>query len=52
MIASFRNAVTCPDERTGFVVDVDAILESAQLKNEKAREYVRYWADITGADNV
>ena len=29
------------DERTKFVVDVDDVLESAQLKNEKVREYVR-----------
>jgi phosphoenolpyruvate carboxykinase (GTP) len=40
------------DERTAFVADVDAILESAQLKNEKVREYVRYWADITGPANI
>jgi phosphoenolpyruvate carboxykinase (GTP) len=40
------------DERTEFVVDVDAILEAAQLKNEHVREYVRYWAGITGADNI
>src|SRR6201992_665774 len=40
------------DERTEFVVDVDAILEAAQLKNDHVREYVRYWAGITGADNI
>jgi phosphoenolpyruvate carboxykinase (GTP) len=34
------------------VADVDAVLESAKLKNEKAREYVRYWAEITQADNI
>jgi len=31
------------------VVDVDAILEAANLKNDHVREYVRYWAGITGA---
>jgi phosphoenolpyruvate carboxykinase (GTP) len=35
-----------------LVADVEAILENARLKNEQAREYVRYWAEITGADNV
>ena len=40
------------DERTKFVIDVDDVLESAQLKNEKVREYVRYWAGITGPDNI
>src|SRR6201996_2774119 len=39
-------------ERTKFVADVDAILEAAHLKNESVREYVRYWAGITGADNL
>jgi phosphoenolpyruvate carboxykinase (GTP) len=34
------------------VADVDAVLESAKLRNEKAREYVRYWAEITQADNI
>jgi phosphoenolpyruvate carboxykinase (GTP) len=34
------------------VVDVDAALESAHLKNEKVREYVRYWAEITQADKI
>ena len=40
------------DERTKFVIDVDDVLESAQLKNEKVREYVRHWAGITGPDNI
>jgi len=40
------------DERTKFVIDVDDVLESAQLKNEKVREYVRYWAGITDPDNI
>jgi len=34
------------------VVDVDAVLEGAGLKNEKVREYVHYWAEITGPDNI
>jgi phosphoenolpyruvate carboxykinase (GTP) len=34
------------------VVDVDNVLESAGLKNEKVREYVRHWAEITGPDNI
>jgi phosphoenolpyruvate carboxykinase (GTP) len=34
------------------VADVDAVLESAGLKNEKVREYVRHWAEITGPANI
>jgi phosphoenolpyruvate carboxykinase (GTP) len=34
------------------VVDVDVILGNAGLKNEKVREYVRYWAEITGPDSI
>jgi phosphoenolpyruvate carboxykinase (GTP) len=34
------------------VVDVDAILEAAHLKNDHVREYVRYWAAITGAATI
>ena len=34
------------------MADVDAILEAAHLKNERVREYVRYWAGVTGADNL
>jgi phosphoenolpyruvate carboxykinase (GTP) len=34
------------------VVDVDAVLEGAGLKNEKVREYVRHWAGITGPANI
>ena len=34
------------------MADVDAILEAAHLKNDHVREYVRYWAEITGADNI
>src|SRR6266567_588195 len=48
----FRQAGRLTDERTKSVVDVDAILEAAQLKNEYVREYVTYWAGITGADNI
>ncbi len=34
------------------MVDVVAVLEDAQLKNEKVREYVRHWAEITGPANI
>ena len=34
------------------MVDVDAVLDSARLKNEKVREYVRYWAAVTQPDNI
>ncbi len=34
------------------MADVDAILEAAYLKNDHVREYVRYWAEITGAANI
>jgi len=34
------------------VADVDAVLESAGLKNEKVREYVRHWAEITSPANI
>ena len=34
------------------MVDVDAVLDEAGLKNPHVREYVRYWADLTGADRV
>jgi len=34
------------------VVDVDAVLEDAGLKNEKVREYVRHWAEVTRPDNI
>jgi len=40
------------NERTKYVADVDAILEAAHLKNDHVREYVRYWAGITGAANI
>ncbi|MCW2787753.1 MAG: phosphoenolpyruvate carboxykinase, partial [Aeromicrobium sp.] len=34
------------------MADVEAALDLAGLKNPKVREYVRYWADLTGADRV
>ena len=34
------------------MADVDAILEAAHLKNDHVREYVRYWAGITGAADI
>src|SRR6266700_2205734 len=45
-------AMSLTDERTKYVVDVDAILEAAHLKNDHVREYVRYWAEITGAADI
>ncbi len=32
--------------------DLEQVLDQAGLTNEKVREYVRYWADVTGADRV
>jgi phosphoenolpyruvate carboxykinase (GTP) len=34
------------------MVDVDAALASAGFKNAAVREYVRYWAEVTGAARV
>ena len=34
------------------MVDVDAALDGAGLTNEKVREYVRHWAEVTGADRI
>ncbi|MPZ28150.1 MAG: phosphoenolpyruvate carboxykinase (GTP) [Micromonosporaceae bacterium] len=34
------------------MVDVDAELERAGLTNDEAREYVRYWAGVTGPDRI
>jgi len=34
------------------VADVEAVLEAAHLKNDHVRDYVRYWAGITGAANI
>jgi phosphoenolpyruvate carboxykinase (GTP) len=34
------------------VADLDAILDDAGLTNGKVREYVRYWAEVTGPDSV
>lgn len=35
-----------------MVADVDAALDEAGLKNGRVREFVRYWADLTGAERV
>src|SRR3984957_11220860 len=40
------------NERTKYVADVDAIVEAAHLKNDHVREYVRYWAEGTGAAHI
>src|ERR1700728_1389191 len=45
-------AMSLTNERTDYVVDVDATLETANLKNDHVREYVRYWAGVTGAANI
>jgi phosphoenolpyruvate carboxykinase (GTP) len=34
------------------VADVDTALNEAGLKNNKVREFVRYWADLTGAERI
>jgi phosphoenolpyruvate carboxykinase (GTP) len=34
------------------MADVEQVLDEAGLKNPQVREYVRYWADLTGADRV
>ncbi len=34
------------------MADVEAALDEAGLKNPHVREYVRYWADLTGAEHV
>jgi phosphoenolpyruvate carboxykinase (GTP) len=34
------------------LVDVEATLDRAGLKNTHAREYMRHWAELTGADRV
>jgi len=34
------------------MVNVDAVLDDAGLKNPHVREYVRYWAGVTGAARV
>ena len=39
-------------EDDAAMVDVEAVLDEAGLTNPKVREYVRYWADLTGADRV
>jgi phosphoenolpyruvate carboxykinase (GTP) len=34
------------------MVDVESVLDAAGVTNPKVREYVAYWADLTGAANV
>ncbi|MCD9199509.1 phosphoenolpyruvate carboxykinase (GTP) [Aeromicrobium wangtongii] len=34
------------------MADVEAALDQAGLTNPHVREYVRYWADLTGADRI
>ena len=35
-----------------MMVDVDEVLDEAGLKNPHVREYVRHWADFTGAERI
>ncbi len=39
-------------ERTDSMVDVDSVLDEAGLSNPKVREYVKHWAEVTGAARV
>ena len=34
------------------MADVDALLDGAGLTNAKVREYVRYWAEVTGPESI
>ena len=34
------------------MVDVDKVLDEAGLTNPHVRDYVAYWAGITGADKI
>ena len=35
-----------------MVVDVDTVLDDAGLKNPRVREFVRHWAELTGAERI
>ncbi len=35
-----------------MVADVDTVLDEAGLKNARVRDFVRYWADLTGAERI
>src|SRR6201994_2501384 len=50
----WRSDVRLTDSRgrAFTVADVDAALEAAGLKNPHVREYVKYWAELTGAAAV
>jgi phosphoenolpyruvate carboxykinase (GTP) len=34
------------------VIDVDTALDRAELKNSHVRDYVRHWAELTGAERI
>ena len=34
------------------MADVEQALDDAGLKNPRVREYVRHWAELTGADRI
>ena len=38
--------------RGATMSDVDRVLDEAGMTNEQVREYVGYWADLTGADRI
>ena len=35
-----------------MVADLNAALDEAGLKNAHVREFVRYWAEVTGVERV
>jgi phosphoenolpyruvate carboxykinase (GTP) len=35
-----------------MMADVQAVLGGAGLRNVHVREYVRYWAELTGAERI
>jgi len=47
-----KQTVKNHQERTDSMVDVDSVLDKAGLSNPKVREYVKYWAGVTGAARV
>ena len=34
------------------MADIDSVVDEAGLTNEHVRDYVRHWAELTGADRV
>jgi hypothetical protein len=48
----YIDALQADVEGSNPLVDVDAALDRAGLKNVQVREYVRFWAELTGAGRV